>query len=292
MNRVALPLLALLAGACGAYAQQAAKLEFEVASIKPSPPPAAGGIGVAMGCRGGPGTNDPGLFVCGNINLTSLVDMAYNVPYYSMSAPDWLVMTRFEIRAVVPEGTTKDQFATMLQNLLADRFKLAAHRETREIQRYELTVAKGGPKFKEAVPPPAKDDSKAAPPSFPIPRDKDGYPTLRGGMSMAIIGDKARASWHGASMEMLANQLSNQLHGPVTDATGLTGKYDIDIYWSADTGLRANAPGAAPASPASDPSGPTLQQALQEQLGLRVEPKKGPVDFLVVDRAERVPTEN
>jgi uncharacterized protein (TIGR03435 family) len=289
MNRVALPLLALLAGSGGAYAQQAAKLEFEVASVKLSPPSAGSGTRVVMGCRGGPGTNDPALFVCGNINLTSLVDMAYNVPYYAMSAPDWLITTYFEIRAVVPEGISKDQFATMLQNLLADRFKLVAHRETREIQRYELTVAKGGPKFKEAVPPPAKGDSKAAAPSFPIPQDKDGYPILRGGMSMAVMGDKARASWHDVSMAMLANQLSNQLHGPMTDATGLTGKYDIDIYWSADTGLRADAPGA---DPARDPSGPTLQQAVQEQLGLRVESKKGPVDFLVVDHAEKVPTEN
>jgi uncharacterized protein (TIGR03435 family) len=78
----------------------------------------------------------------------------------------------------------------------------------------------------------------------------------------------------------------------VTDLTRLQGKYDIDLCWRPDTGTRASAPGADPASLASEPSGPTLQQALEDQLGLRLESKKGPVEFLVVDHIEKVPTEN
>ena len=109
---------------------------------------------------------------------------------------------------------------------------------------------------------------------------------------MAIIRDKVRAHWPEMTMEMLAAQLSGQLGGPVIDATGLTGKYDIDLYWSAVNSLRASAPGADPAMLASDPSGPTLQQALQDQLGLHLESKKGPVDFLVVDHMDEVPTAN
>lgn len=175
----------------------------------------------------------------------------------------------------------------MLQNLLADRFKLMVHHETREIQRYELRVAKGGPKFQEAAPP-----KEAAPPGPPGPpkRDQDGYPILGRSSSMAIMGDKARAHWPGMTMEMLAGLLSGQIHGPVTDMTGLAGKYDIDLYWNAGNNLRAGAPGADPAALPSDP-GPTLQQALEDQLGLRLESKKGHVHFLVMDHMERF-TEN
>jgi uncharacterized protein (TIGR03435 family) len=291
MNRLAIP-MALLAASCIAQAQQTAKLEFEVASIKPSPQP-AGAARVVMGCRGGPATKDPSLFVCENINLTSVVGMAYNAPYFATSAPDWLLTTHFDIRAVVPEGATKDQFAIMLQNLLAERFKLAVHHETREIRRYELTVAKGGPKFKESAPPAPKDDPKAvAGPAGPPGRDQNGYPILRGGTGMAIMGDKARLHGSQMTMELLAGQLSGQLRGPVADTTGLAGKYDIDLYWVATSDLRAGAPGADPAGLAGDPGGPTLEQALQEQLGLKLESKKGAVDFLVVDHIEKVPTEN
>ena len=140
--------------ACGALqAEPAAKLEFEVASIKPSPPPAPG-MGIVVGCRGGPGTNDPALYTCQNISLSNLVTVAYRIDYYQLSAPDWATMARFDLRAKVPEDTTKEQLALMIQGLLADRFRLVVHRESREIQRYELTVAKDGPKFKDAAPPP------------------------------------------------------------------------------------------------------------------------------------------
>jgi uncharacterized protein (TIGR03435 family) len=96
------------------------------------------------------------------------------------------------------------------------------------------------------------------------------------------------------TMELLSSELSGQLRGPVTDLTGLPGKYDIDLCWSRDDGPRVVAPpqGGEPALTDFAPSGPTLMQALQDQLGLRLESKKGPVDFLVVDHAEKSPTEN
>lgn len=178
----------------------------------------------------------------------------------------------------------------MLQNLLADRFKVVVHHESREIQKYELVIAKNGPKFRAAAPAAPNGQGDASPPAPPT-RDKDGYPLIGPKGGMAIMYDKARGYWPGITMEMLAGQLSGQLRGPVMDATGLTGKYDIGLYWSADNGIRASAPGAEPTALASDP-GPTLAQALQDQLGLRLESKKGAVDFLVVDHAEKVPTEN
>lgn len=285
--------LALLFGYGVMQAQPATKLEFDVASIKPSPPPASG-TGIVVGCRGGPGTDDPVSFNCQNISLSNLVTMAYRVAYYQLSAPDWAAMARFDLRARVPEGTTKEQLALMMESLLADRFQLTVHRESREIQRFELTVAKNGPKFREAVPRPPGDSRDAAFTPGPPKLDKDGYPTIgpRGGM--AIMYDKARMYQPEMTMTMLASQLSAQLRGPVVDTTGLTGKYEISIYWSAGDSLRTGAPapggGPTPADPVS--AGPDLKQALQEQLGLRVESKKGPVEFVVVDHAEKVPSEN
>lgn len=289
MNRLSVLFLALLFASAGSFAQSAAKPEFEVASVKPSPPYLPG-VGFAVACRGGPQTSDPGLFICENYSHLNMVLHAYGIEYYQLSAPDWMLTTRFDLRATVPEGATKEQFRLMLQNLLADRFKLKVHHESREIQRYELKVAKGGPKFKESKPAAAKDGAAAAP--APLKADKDGYPMLRGGMTMAIIRDKARAHWPEVTVEMLAAQLSGQIGGPVIDATGLTGKYDIDLYWNATNNLRASAPGADPAALASEPGGPTLQQALQDQLGLRLESRKGLVDFLVVDHMEEIPTAN
>lgn len=280
------PISILLLSTTVARAQASGKPEFEVASIRPSPPPDPG-VGTTVYCRGGPGTNDPGLYTCGNMNLRALIGTAYDIPNYRMTAPDWMLTTRFDVRAVVPEGTTKEQFSIMLRNLLADRFKVVVHRESRAIQRYELTVARNGPKLR----PPAAAKEGDAEPFAPGPpaRDKDGYPIV--GRGIAIIGDRARMHWPDMTMDMLVQQLSNQLRGPVSDLTGLGGKYDIEVYWWTGGGLSANAPGAEPAALPADP-GPTLTQALQDQLGLRVESKRGPVEFLVVDRAERMPTEN
>lgn len=278
--------LALLLGSSVLHAQPTPKLEFEVATIKPSPPTAPGAA-LFVGCRGGPGTNDPVLYDCGNLSLSNLVGMAYRVPYYQRSMPDWMGASLFDLRATVPQGTTREQLEVMVQNLLADRFKLVVHREPREMQRYELTIAKNGPKFKEGAPPaaPNPNDSPSAPGPFKL--DKDGYPIIgpRGGSAFAY--DKARLHQPEMTMATLASQLSSQLGAPVIDATGLTGKYEISLYWTTGNNLRA---GAEPAD--STAAGPDLKQALQEQLGLRVESKKGPIEFVVVDHAEKTPSEN
>jgi uncharacterized protein (TIGR03435 family) len=135
-----------LAFVCSLHAQST-RLEFEVASIKPSPPPDGGAR--SMGCIGGPGNGDPGLLTCRNMNLANLVSTAYKLSYYQLSAPDWMKdpFAAFDLNARVPEGATKDQLDAMMQNLLADRFKMVVHRESREIQQYDLVVAKNGPKF-------------------------------------------------------------------------------------------------------------------------------------------------
>jgi uncharacterized protein (TIGR03435 family) len=272
--------LVLFLASCAAYAQPGAPLQFEVASLKPSPP--ADGGGYIVGCHGGAGTDDPAMLVCENMGLFGLITMAYRIEPYQLSAPDWTINTRFELRAAIPAGTTKDQQEAMLRALLEERFKLVAHRETREMSRYDLVVAKGGPKFKETVPPPAKRDEKAG--WFPPKVGADGYPVLaRGRASMAIMYDRARLYDPEMTMERLAVQLSGQMHGPVTDATGLKGKYEISLYWSAVNGTRADVN--------ADP-GPPLEVAVREQLGLRLESKKGPFEIVVVDSAEKAPSGN
>ena len=293
MIRTSVSSLMLLLGCNGAYCQSTPKLEFEVASIKPSPPAAGRGeVTVIVGCYGGPGNNDPSLFVCQNASLSTIVTVAYGIAYWLFSAPDWMSSTRFDLRATVPEGATKDGLQVMLQNLLADRFKLSVHHESREIQRYELKVAKGGPKFKEAAPSEAKAPDSAPASAFPPKFDTNGCPVVDprgGGMFMPT---KARWYWPDTTMERLVSMLSAQVRGPVADLTGLNVKYTIDLCWNPDNSVRASAPGTDSASLPSEPSGPTLMQALQDQLGLRLESKKGPVDFLVVDHAEKSPTEN
>src|ERR1700738_3228955 len=105
MTRAVIPSLVLLFACCEVYAQLTARPEFEVASIKPSPP--LDGRRMTVSCRGGPGTKDPGLLACENLSLSNLATMAYRIAYYQLSAPDWMVSTRFDIRARVPEGATK-----------------------------------------------------------------------------------------------------------------------------------------------------------------------------------------
>jgi len=241
-----------------------------------------------VSCSGGPETKDPTLFTCQNMSLTNLISRAYEMPYYRVTAADWMEQTRFHLNARVPAGATKAQLDLMLQDMLVTRFKLAVHHESKELAQFDLVVAKNGPKFKPAEEPPApKEDGASSPPApkqSPLHMDKEGYPVLEAGIpGMAIMNGRARVYQPAGTMERLAALLSAQLRRPVNDATGLTGKYEISLYWDADT-MRS------PSQPLEP--GPNLIQAVQDQLGLRLESKKGPVDFLIVDHAEKVPTEN
>lgn len=289
--------LLLLLSAPFAYSQPAGiKVEFEVTSIKPSPAQTGA---IRVGCTGGPGQPDAGTLRCQNMSLTNLIARAYSLAPYQFTAPDWMQSQMFDITAKVPEGATKEQFALMLQNLLIDRFKLKAHHEFKEMTKYELRVAKNGPKVKESVDDPASKDGDTHLPPAPPGRpaiDSDGYPVLAPGrQGMMMMNGRARLFYPNWTMEQLARQLAGQLGKPVTDATGLKGKYDIGLYWSTDT-MRAGTP-VADGTPGSMPmiadnSGPTLEKAIQDQLGLRLESTKGPVDVLVVDHMDEHPTEN
>jgi uncharacterized protein (TIGR03435 family) len=223
---------------------------FEVASIKS----ATGGRGNFM--RGGPGTNDPALYRCERCELRVLLMQAYNVNNFQLLRPSWMETAVFDVIAKVPEGTTKEQYRLMLQNLLAERFKLSLHRDKKEAQMYDLVVAKGGPKLKESAEGRSQED---AVPSG-RPKIPDDWKFIR--------GEKQ-------TTELLAARLAGPLQAPVTDATGLRGAYDYTLSWSDNPD-----------------SGPSLFSAIQATLGLKLEPKKGLLDIIVVDHAEKVPTEN
>jgi uncharacterized protein (TIGR03435 family) len=258
----------------GAYAQTA---QFEVASVKPSPPPAPG-RNAAVAVRGGPGSTDPALVRFDNIDLFSLVTMAYGIGRYQLFGPEWLSTARFDINARVPLGATRDQYRLMLQNLLAERFKLALHHETREIPIYEMTIAKNGPKLKESpVDLDETDPGLQPPPRWSSP------PPQAGNVGGSMQSTKQPMEW-------LVAMLSGMLGRPVTDTTGLKGKYDIQLRWGG-FGLNAS---VAPDNPdvGAAESEPSLIQAVQEQLGLKLTPKKAPFDVLVIDHIERVPAEN
>jgi uncharacterized protein (TIGR03435 family) len=207
---------------------------------------------------------------------------------FEIAAPDWLHDSRFDFQARVPAATAKATFKTMLQNLLTERFKLATHRESKEMVVYELSVGRNGPKFQESVP---ATPQKEAPLSGAMARDKDGFPILPAGASMALVPGHARIRSDNQPISWFIQMLSGQLQGPVVDATGLSGKYDFLLSWAFDDNASGSADGSVSAS-APDPYRPALISAVQSQLGLKLDQKKGRVEVLVVDHIEKQPTAN
>jgi uncharacterized protein (TIGR03435 family) len=254
---------------------------FEVASIKPATP--QGPLGMRANRKGGPGTSDPGMYLCTNCPVSWVVSEAYDVQPFEYAGPGWLENQRFDFAAKVPVGISKEVFRTMLQNLLADRFKMQVHREKKEMPVYELTVGKNGPKFRESVPIDAPHEEGQ---TGPLQRDKDGFPILTAGTTMAVVPGHARMRSDHQTMAWLTRMLTGQLQGPVVDATGLKGKYDFLVSWSFEEN------NAHDGSAMLDPYRPALINALQSQLGLKLEQRKGQAEVLVIDHIEKEPTGN
>lgn len=293
------------------------KPEFEVASVKPAPPPSDNRIRITM--SGGPGTPDPGRVNFEFVNLRMVLAKAYGVKSYQISGPGLLDSERFNITAKVPPGTTKEQFALMLQNLVADRFKMTLHHEKKELQAYALLVGKSGPKLKVAAEEAGNDGAPAAasPAVFGrLPMGKDGFPELpkgagRGGIAVMMMPGRMRLAGNGQTVTKLCETLEQQLDRAVVDMTELTGKYDFTLTFEPEqnkmmAGLPAGmgrggfapgggAPGGGDSAihntPELEPA-PNLFTAVQEQLGLKLEPRKTPVDLLVIDHVEKTPVEN
>ena len=277
----------LLLAAPAAFAQTTLP-SFEVASVKPAPPPTDGRMMVRMG-------GDPGRVDYTNVSLKDLLSRAYEVKRYQVSGPSWMETERFDVTAKVPDGTPKEQVPLMLQQLLNERFRMAVHKEKKELPVYALVVVKGGPKLQKAEDDPSSPE--ALPPGPPRP---DG--PVRRGMIRMMPG---KIDAKHINMGSFTDMLSNILDRPVIDETKLDGNYDISMDVSMEeiglmrgmrfpppqheAGPAGGQPGGAPV--AESTPGTSIFTAIQ-QLGLKLEPKKAPVDLVVVDRSEKVPTEN
>jgi uncharacterized protein (TIGR03435 family) len=290
-------------------------LTFDAASVKPAVPPTPNGRGMILfrGPSGGPGTKDPGRINYPNMSLRVLLMNAFDVKNFQVTGPAWLDTERFDITATMPPDTTKEQFRVMLQNLLAERFKFTFHRETKELPMYSLSVAKGGPKLKESAPA-APVDPDAPPPPFPSGPPKigpDGFPELpvggRAGLFMMMMPGRARFMAQQQTMKDLADRLTMQMNRPVLDNTSLTAKYDFTLTFSPEGLSGPGAMGPLPLPPPPPGGGrggpdgvflpegeapPTLFAALQSQLGLKLDAKKGDVEIIAVDHIEKTATEN
>jgi uncharacterized protein (TIGR03435 family) len=231
----------------------------------------------------------PDGYAASNVSLKMLIQSAYGIREDLVSgAPSWADSARFDIDAKVAgsdvdalKKLSPEQRRSILQPLLADRFKLKAHTETKQLPVYELVLAKGGSKLKEA----ASGDTYANGIKGP-----DGV----GRAGLMRMG-RGQLTAQAVPITSLANLLSQQLHRTVIDKTGLTGKYDLELNWTPDQGSEPMFKGADGAQQRSDSapdsSGPSIFTALQEQLGLKLQSAKGPVETLVIDQVE-MPSEN
>jgi uncharacterized protein (TIGR03435 family) len=266
---------------------------FEAASIEPFP---EGSPIMMSGCVGGPGSGDPGRIHCEYTTLTMLLTRAYLVKNQQIAGPSWMDSVHFNIIAKLPAGATKEQVPAMFRNVLADRFKVVLHHETRLLPAYSLTVSKTGIKMKESGSPAAPSANGTPPPGGKLPIGDDSFPILRpssyaSGPIVLYRQGRARLQASNTTAAMLAEALSRQLDRVVVDETGLTGRYDMTLYWTPDAGE----PGGSQREAASnDPSAPeaNLFAAIERQLGLKLVSKKVECDTIVIDRAERKPTEN
>jgi uncharacterized protein (TIGR03435 family) len=288
-----------------AFAQSATESpRFEVASVRPVVAPArfAGSI------NGGPGTSDPERITFSGVPMIRLLMSAYDIPLGmgspvrrfgpfsdQISGPAWIESEWYDINAKVPAGATQDQVNHMLQNLLAARFGLKLHHESREVSGYELVVAKNGPKLKPTSNP------NAGPPTAgtAAPKqayDQDGFPTIPQGLSATRFsagdGDgNMHVTGNSQSISDLILTITTSLNDGkrVVDRTGLTGKYDFKMDLGVDGGFRR--PGLPPLTP-DDPVGPDIFSALDKYLGLKLQKAQVPIDGLVIDHLDKVPTDN
>ncbi len=256
-----------------------ATVSFEAASIKQN----KSGDGNAF-VRRQPG----GRFDTQNVPARFLITFAYQLqPFQLVSDPDWVKNDRFDIIAKmegdpppVPPGAGPDTMMLAARTLLADRFKLVMHKETRDLDIYALVMARPGGKPGPALKPAAADcavELKSGRRGGPPPGPND--PVTCG--SRQNVG---HIRFGGMPLSVFANGLAGQLGRMVVDRTGLTGNWDFELTFAPERPLGALPTGVEP--PAVDPNAPTIFTAVQEQLGLKLDSTKGPVDVWVIDSVE------
>lgn len=288
-----------------------AKIEFEVASLRPSPV----GSGRGGPARGGPGTSDPERLTYEHTLFRRLLMDAYGVQRDQIKGPDWATANAvdggalFDVSAKIPPKATKQQVAIMLQNLLKDRFQLTLHHETTQPSGYALVVAKGGPKLNESAGPLSESErGKLVKGPIYLQTESDGFPQLfpEHNLGGTFKDGTVRMRFRDYPLFDLVQQFSFMLGAHMIDRTGLTGKYDFTLEFTPPengvvVGIVATLPLAPGQTAPLDANGPdpgrldsvsVVSSAMEKQLGLKLEATKIGVDTLVIDHAEKTPTEN
>jgi uncharacterized protein (TIGR03435 family) len=246
-------LLAAFATEVPAYAQSSQRSEFEVASVKPSTP-----ANPRASFEVGPG----GTFSATNTTARALIRFAYRVLDVQISGgPSWINTDNYDIIAKPGVESSPEQVRQMMQALLADRFKLTFHRETRSLRAYALVLGKNGPKLSESA------------------GAEGGIRGERGQTPNAT-----RIVAKGVSFQLLSTMLPSLLGYPVLDMTGLPGNYDFQLEW---TPFQPPPRSSGEEGPPPDLSGTSIFAALQEQLGLKLEARKEPVEMFIIEGAEK-----
>ena len=260
--------------------QPSANPAFEVASIKPSDPNSSNSLFIGMSA-------DRAMVTYTNITLKDCIRAAYRVRDFQIAGPEWISHARYEITAKMPAGASPDQIPEMLQELLAERFRLTLARETKEQSVYALLVGKDGPKLKPSA---ASINPTSPNPKSPTALGPDGKPRQR--MMFRFSSSAVTATAPSATLAAYAELLSRFTVRPVVDMTGIEGQYELNLTFLPETarGVPAAVPGSDNADQSAEPA-PPLSDALK-QYGLRIEPRKAPLEMLTVTHAERNPTEN
>jgi uncharacterized protein (TIGR03435 family) len=259
-----------LVGAVALAQGPVARTEFEVASVKVSPPDLPNQPGDS--CKGGPGTSDPGLFTCTGAPLAYLVIEAYKLQFYELVAPEWMIHGGsdggYNIAARVPGSATRDEFRQMLQDLLAKRFQFTFHWGQKKYPEYVLGVG--------------KSDTKMT----PVPSGAAAQPKFW----MDIVKGHVRLNFVNQPLSELSNVLSAFLTSPVVNETTGTEAYHFTLEFMPDDRWRGFP--YLPKFGAADQDSPSLERAIKDQLGLTFEKRDGLLRVLVVDKVEKVPTQN
>ncbi len=284
---------------CPAFAQiPPPSLSFEVASVKLHP--AGGSEANASSQTGGPGTSDPGQITVVNRTLHRLLIDSFVIKGYQLQAPESLDSARYDIVAKVPTGATKHDAHVMMQNLLIERLKLKLHHEPRVLPVYALVVAKSGTKLVASSESPVSSAASGiVPSSAGKPKiDKDGFPIeqidpVKGGIVMSAgNGGAIKVTAVKQTMAQLISMLAGETDRAIVDMTGLSGKYDFSMTFGGQW-RRANADGSSDLTAGVfEGDGPPIFEAIEKQLGLKLESRKISVDMLIVDSGAKTPVEN
>ena len=242
--------LLVISGALGAFGQPSEPPAFEVASVKASP------SGEGMRVRPNV-TTDPGSVTMTYMPLRAVIQWAYHMQTVQIIGPGWLDSSRYEITAKAAGPSSDDKLRQMMQTLLAVRFKLACHRETKEMQAYVVSIAKGGHKMK--------------------PSEGDGP------MDLKPTGKGLNIAFTHVTLAQLAEMAGSPLQAVVVDQTGLKGEWDFTI----------DASTFAMQKPSDMEDAISMMiQVMNDQLGIKVEQKRVPAEVMIVEHVEKTPVEN